>query len=424
MEPLQPNAGPPRTSIGSWARDTGWLLGANIAKTGGLLVILVVLARRTDPDTVGRYALALAVTTPIFVFAQLGLKGVYLTNARQFHFDRFVRLQLLAAAIATALSCVIAALSAPELLAIVALVALNKCVDTISDLVSGPLQRHGDTGRIFWGVAASSISATGAAIWVLWATGSLELTLFTLLVVSSASVAGAMWLPAWNLARAQEAITEAGGGLRAIARAGLPIGAGAALLALVGSLPQYFLSVHFGEESVAVFAIVFYTVAVADLFVSTLVQGWIPRAREALTHRDLAPHGFFRFLLRTAANWTLAMLPLSVLGLGLAWWLIPTVFGPEFALNWALAGPIGIAVIVLPLASFANIGVIVCNLYLHAISLSVASAATSFILCFWLIPTLGIAGAFWAITGASLARAALSLLLLYRHERSGPSVAA
>lgn len=410
---------PPITTRKSWARDTGWLLGANLSKTGGLLAILIVLARIMDQATVGRYALALAITTPIFVFAQMGLKGIFLTHKLSFRFNTYLTVQLGTALLGTALSIGIAAATAPELVLTITLVSLIKWGDAITDLFAGPLQQYGHTARIFWGVALSSLASAAAAIVALILTSSLDFALATLALVSTVVVAIAMWIPGYSIVirRERHSVSPSQHGpLWAIITAGAPIGAGAALLALVSSVPQYFLSATHGADAVAHFAVLFYTLAVADIFMNTLVQSWIPRAREATTNSELAPHGFFRFLLRTASTWSALFAPLALIGIVLAWVVIPIVFGPTFTLSLQVAVPIFIAVMLMPIANFSNIGVIVQNQYLHSVTLAVASAAASFLACAALVPEFAIAGAFWALTVASAARTIPSLLILKRHR--------
>lgn len=409
----------PITTRKSWARDTGWLLGANLSKTGGLLAILIVLARIMDQATVGRYALALAITTPIFVFAQMGLKGIFLTHKLSFRFNTYLTVQIATALLGTALSIAIAAVTDPQLIWTIALVSLVKCGDAITDLFAGPLQQFGHTSRIFWGVALSSIASAVAAIVVLVFSNNLDFALGALAVVSTIVVAIAMWLPGYSIVLRREhrsAGSTVESPYRTIVKAGAPIGAGAALLALVSSLPQYFLSATHGADAVAHFAVLFYTLAVADIFMNTLVQSWIPRAREATALPELAPRGFFRFLLRTASTWTMLFAPLAIIGIALAWVLIPAVFGPTFTLAFPTAVPIFIAIMLMPIANFSNIGVIVQNQYLHSVTLAVTSAAASFLACAAFIPEFAIPGAFWALAVASAARTIPSLLILKCHQ--------
>ncbi|WP_035880201.1 hypothetical protein, partial [Cryobacterium sp. MLB-32] len=79
-----------KTADFSWAKTTTWLLSATVLRNVGLIVILIMLARLTNSETVGQYAIALAITTPIFVMGQLGLKNVYLTMHRDFRFRSYL----------------------------------------------------------------------------------------------------------------------------------------------------------------------------------------------------------------------------------------------------------------------------------------------------------------------------------------------
>lgn len=407
----------PRTSRKSWARDTGWLLGANVSKTGGLLLFLLVLARFTNAKTVGDYALALAITAPIFVFAQLGLKGIFLTHDLPIQFRTYVRLQLASIAIATLVSVGASALAIGALVPTVLLVSIIKSVDSITDLFAAPLQQYEKTARIFVGSGGSSLVAAIAATTALIMGVNLNLALITFATASVIAAAPTMWFPGIRFVRIYEAETDAqiensSDQFKKLLRAGIPVGLSGALVALVATLPQYFLSAYFGTSAVAHFAVFFYAIALADIFLSTLSQSWIPRAREALTHPAIAPHGFFRFLIRTTLTWTFAVAPIGLAGIAAAWFVVPAVFGPDFKLSFAIAAPIWATIVAMPLAAFSNIGTIVKNLYVHTIWLSSLSAIASLVACAVLIPTSGIAGAFWSLLVASIARAVPSAALL------------
>src|SRR5579864_9762127 len=65
--------------------------------------MLVVLAKLCSPDMVGQFALALAITAPVFVFAGLNLRTVQVTDARRdFQFGDYLGLRLLSIAAALA----------------------------------------------------------------------------------------------------------------------------------------------------------------------------------------------------------------------------------------------------------------------------------------------------------------------------------
>lgn len=412
----------PKTSRKSWARDTGWLLGANVSKTAGLLLFLVVLARLTNTEIVGEYALALAITAPVFVFAQFGLKGIFLTHKVVFPFGTYLWVQLIGATAATLVSVCIGLLTSREFALTVLLVALIKSVDSITDVFAGPLQQYEQTAHVFIGSGASSLLAAGVATGALVLGSSLNLALAFFAVTTLVTAAPTMWRRGLKTVRTRVAHGHARAenhwrNIWHLLRAGVPVGLSGALIALVATLPQYFLSIYAGPSAVAHFAVFFYTIALADIFLSTLTQSWIPRAREALSHPGLAPHGFFRFMLRTTVIWSIGVAFAALVGIAAAGLVIPAIFGEGFELTPTIALPIWISIVAMPLVAFTNIGTIVRNLYLHTIWLSLTAAVVSLVACSLLIPPLGIAGAFWSLLLASFARSIPTVYLLRSVER-------
>ena len=387
-------------------------------------MILVILARLTDQETVGRYSLALAITAPIFVFSQLGLKGVFLTHRTENIFSRYFTIQISALILAILASFVVTWVADPTLLPVVLLVGLVKVGDTISDLFAAPLQAFGSTAWVFWGFLAGALFGAIAAASCLVVTGSLELTLLALALASMLGSGVFMWIPAFLLVtKHSQNPVEQIGPLRAenhyiaIIKAGLPSGAGGAILALVASVPQYFLAASWGSSAVAQYAVTYYIIMVADIFLGTVAQGWILRARKALASLEIAPKGFFRFTLSTALVWTAIMVPVSIFGTLLAALLIPLIFGAEYQIAPAIMLPVVLAVLVLPILSFSNMAIIVRNLYIHTITVSAISAAASILFGWLLIPPFGVVGSFWTFVLAAAVRALPGLLLIRRDEK-------
>lgn len=405
----------------SWARTTTWLVAANVLRNVGLLVILLVLARLTDPDTVGHYALALALTTPLFAFAQLGLRNVYLTVRTIHRFSSYLRVQLIAIALALVASVAVALVAAPRIVIVVALVAVIKSVDVLSDLFAAPLQRFHRAGSVFVGFLATAVIGSLVVSAVLAATRSLEAALAALAVANVVVGLVGLGLPARStLARHADSeayVHTVGADHVVILRVGVMTGVSAVMLALVPTLPQYFLAGLRGPDAVGYFAVVAYLLAIADIFTGTLSQAWIPHSRRAFEAEGRSRGEFLRTVSRTIARWVVIYLP----GAGLALWcasgLLPLTFGPEYILPLEVALPLWVAIAVLPVLHFGGIAVTVRNLYAHNITLSAASAATALVACASLVPTFGVAGALWATAAALVARAAAAVVILVVHER-------
>src|SRR3954467_6587780 len=120
-------------------------------------LVLVVLAKVADSTTVGQYALALAVTAPIFMFSGLALRTVALTHDRTgLQLGHFFAVRLAASTLSVAAVTLVALLFDRKAALILFLVALVKCLDSIGDICLTPFQQHGR-----FGVMATSIGLNG-----------------------------------------------------------------------------------------------------------------------------------------------------------------------------------------------------------------------------------------------------------------------
>ena len=197
------------------------------------------------------------------------------------------------------------------------------------------------------------------------------------------------------------------------------MGVAGAILALVSSMPQYFLAKDHGESTVGYFVVLLYIFAIVDIFSGTLTQAWIPRARQALKRTtDGDAFHFFKATMVTTAWWTLALTPLALAGLWVMSVLLPVVFGPSYTLTLEVAAPLAFGIIVLPATHFGGTAVAVHNFYVHGITLSITSASVSLLACLALVPAFGTAGALWAIALAYATRGLISIGILYPGGRA------
>src|SRR3954453_2324939 len=89
---------PTRTihSVGlSLRRNFAWTFAGNVIYAACQWAVLVVIAKLTTPADVGQFALGLAVTAPILIFANQGLRDVQATDAkRSFVFRQYLPYRL------------------------------------------------------------------------------------------------------------------------------------------------------------------------------------------------------------------------------------------------------------------------------------------------------------------------------------------
>jgi O-antigen/teichoic acid export membrane protein len=403
----------------SWLKTTSWLLIANLFRNLGLIAILVLLARFTDEKNVGHYSLALAINTPVFVFAEFGMRTVYLTLRSEFRFSSYIAVRVTMIGSALIIGALIALFFPPDVAFSIVLVAAVKFMDSLSDLFSAPLQKYNAAQQITRGYLVAAVLGSAVVALALWQTRSLNTALLCLLVVSSIVAFTLMWPPARRLLKRAEPsfeIQPRRHELRSIVRAGLPTGVSWAMLSLVSTTPQYFLAPTHGPAEVGRFAIILYVLAAVELFLNALSQSWIPTARSHWSTGDgIVP--FARTVARVSIRWTAYFAPLSVLGAIATWLLLPMVFGEAYSLTFVELVPLTLCVLSTPGVFFGAIGLTVRNLYTEGIVLSTAAAIASVLICALAIPQFGVAGALWATFFAYLVRTSAAFYILYRSKK-------
>jgi O-antigen/teichoic acid export membrane protein len=411
-----------KTRESSWAKTTTWLLLANISRNIGLIVVLILLARLTNQEVVGHYALALAITTPIFALLQLGIKGIYLTLIGKYGFGSFLRVLLSCMALAVLISIAIALVVAPALIIAVLFVAFIKVNDALCELLSGPMQKHHQPSRIFWTYLVSAVIGAIVVAATLTLGWGLETALAALATTSLLVTAFVMWNPATRLANLHEPHeyadrSQAFTAAKTIVRAGVPTGIAAAILSLVVTIPQYQLAAASGASAVGYLAVMLYGLAVIDIFLGTLTQAWIPQAQMALTLDVDDVKSFTPYVVRTSLLWTLAMVPLAFFGVGLMSILLPLVLGHQYAMTWAVAIPLIVAIVLSPAQHFTGVGLIVRNFYNRNVIPSLAAVSASSLAGLVLIPPYGVAGALWTIAFALAVRGSTTVVILMQSGR-------
>src|SRR5687767_3049662 len=134
-------AGPAPLSL---RRNFSWTLAGNVVYAGCQWGILIVLAKLTTAEMVGRFALGLAVTTPIVLLCNLSLRAIQATDSRGEHeLGHYLALRLVTTALAAAAIGVLVWLAgySRETAAVVLVVGLGKCVESVSDVLHGAMQR-------------------------------------------------------------------------------------------------------------------------------------------------------------------------------------------------------------------------------------------------------------------------------------------
>ena len=296
----------------SLRQNFSWTLVSNVVYAGCQWAMLVVLAKLGSTEMVGQFTLGLAITAPVVLLSNLQLAAVLTTDARRdFSFAHYLGLRLATTAAAFVVIAVIVSFShlRRETSAVVLIVGLMKCLDSISDIFFGLQQQRERMNRI--GLAwimngvVSLLAMLAAVVWtksIVWAAlGSAFGSVLTLLCFNLTSGirilsadrgrdsdwaprSGGLWLlrPRWDRLRSP-----------GLLRLSLPLGVAMMLVSLNANIPRYFVQHYLGERELGIFSALAYVFTASNMVVCALGQAASPRLAR---HFSTGDHSAFRRL--------------------------------------------------------------------------------------------------------------------------------
>jgi O-antigen/teichoic acid export membrane protein len=409
--PLAPAAERAATRVPTLRVNLLWTLTGNIVYAASQWGMLILLAKLSGPETVGQFALGLAITAPVFMLTNLQLRAVQATDARRdFLAGDYLALRLITTAVAC-LAVGVLALAGGFRAAtaqVVMAVALAKAIESVSDVFYGSLQQHERMDRIaismiFKGIV--SLAALGLTIAV---SGR------TVLAVLALAASWAVVLFAYDLPQSAALLREACPGAGAGAGAGLrrlrwsrphllrltwlalPPGIVMMLISLGTSVPRYFVEAELGERALGVFSAMAYLMVVGNTAVFALGQAASPRLARYFAAGQLAA---FRTLLRRLVALALAGgCAAVVLVMGWGRVILQTFYAAEYARRTDVFAWLTIAMALGAVGSFLGYGMTSArNFRIQAPLFALVVLATT-LSCALLIPRHGLLGAALATT--------------------------
>lgn len=311
---------------------------------------------------VGEYAQALAITTPIYMIAEGGLRSIIITAVERPSYGRAVRLRLIAVTIATLVSLPLGLLLEIDLLFVLTPLALLKSLDSLIDVPLSYLQAK----RQFAATASGGVLNSVSTIAVAAASIGLGSTDFLLWAscIGSAITASIYLLYAARLETGTGPLPQ----LRKMTLLGLSTGANA----LVVYAPVLYLGRMGDETAVGVYAVVMQAVSLASIFLSAVQQGILPWLASTRADGGTA----------SAFMWRRARLLMMTIGASLAAGiavtlppLTPIIYGSEFQISTLEALPLALCALALASAYYTGAALLVANEYGIQIYAAIASLA-------------------------------------------------
>ena len=377
--------------------------------------VLALLANLASPATVGRYALGLAIVTPILLFTKLQLRWVLATDVRRdYSFSDYLGTRLLSTAVGCGSVFLVLAVANFELDAavMIGIVTLTKAVESGSDLLYGLMQRHGYWDRISIAMVIKGLGSL-AALGILLTLGGRPASGLLAAAAWQAVVLVVYELPsARNILRRENESGWPTCSLRTVLkliRLSLPLGVVASLVSLNFNLPRYMLDAWWGAQHLGYYAALANLATVGNILMQPLGQVHLSRMA-CLGQAD--PAAFRRLLTRILGLATLV---------GTAGALASTLYGQQIlaavyqstyaalnpVLTWLMIGSA-----VTYVSSMLGYAMTARRLFRVQVPLYGMGVVVSLCLSLAYVPSQGLMGAAYATVGSWAAVAAASLAVL------------
>lgn len=405
-------------------QNFAWTFAGQVAVALAHLLVLTLIARQFSSDYVGQYAFALAICSPVVIFAALQLRSVQATDSLgEFLFVDYFALRAAAMVFAfiviTMIALFVRGWGESGLLIIV--LGAAKCIDSLGDVIHGFHQRHERMDRVSISfiirsvtlilLFASGLLTTGSLVGGVF--GILVSSFFVLWVVdfplwnrtyrSTSNQSSIPLSPTWILERLRLSVSFQR--LLRLLRLSLPLGFTSSISSVATSVPRYFLDFAHGASLLGVFAALIYPLTAGNMIMSAIAQSAAPRLSNYYRNGQIGL--FQRFLMR-----------LILLGVGLAIagvfaavligrFLLEILYGVEYVqyhwiFVWGMVNA-GIGYCYLFLGSALNaMRLFRVQLPIHLSSLAVLSLA-----CLFLIKPHGLEGAMMSLTIAAVVESVL-----------------
>ena len=371
--------------------------------------MLVVLTQIGSPEMVGQFALGLAVTAPVILLSDLQLRTVLATDVkRQYKFGDYLGLKLITTALALLfIAGIVLLLGYTRQTALVVLsVGIAKAIESISYVFYGLLQQHEQMDRIGKSIMIKgllSLLALGVVVYqtssVFW--GVVGLCGIWAAILVSYDIRSGTWIveSILNQNKTLHGPNKQKLSLRprwerktllSLTRLALPLGLVTGLIALIPSIPRYFVDQYWGAYELGIFAAIAYFERAGAIAVNALGQSAIPRLAKYFA---LGDRYLFRKLLLKLMGIGALFSTAGILTALLAGKKILTfIYQPEYARQDVFV-LVMVAAGITYISSFFGYALTAARYFKIQILLFALSASSVALACMWLIPSEGLRGA-------------------------------
>ena len=279
----------PRTSVGSRGLVAALSLRANFVWTfiGNAIYgacqwgMVVVIAKLTNTEKLGQFALGLAVTAPIIMFFNMQMRAVQATDVREeYSFKEYLGHRLVAMILALLTTFIITLFYSRNAILIILVLGLAKAIESIGDIIYGLFQHRERMDWISQSMMIKGITSLivlGAVVWM---------SRSVILGAASLIASWLMVLFSFDLRYARKFISQDNhlvklsfevGRLRKLSIKALPLGVASVIMSVNSNVPRYLIDSYLGAAQLGIFAALAYPVFAGSVLMMALGQSVTPR---------------------------------------------------------------------------------------------------------------------------------------------------
>ncbi len=369
-----------------------WTFAGNLVYAGSQWGILVLLAKVGSPETVGRFALGLAITAPVFMLTNLQLRAIQATDAKDdFRFGNYLALRLLMTGLALLIIAGVIILGGyrRETAILILCIGLAKGFEAISDIAYGLMQKHERMDWIAISMMIKGPLSLAAMAGITWLTRDVIYGVLAMAAVW----AGLLLLYDLRNARRIDRIRPRfeSGTLMRLTKLAMPLGVVMMLVSLNSNIPRYFLEPMWGETELGYFSALAYLMLVGNTVVGALGQSASPRLAKSYAAGD--GRSFCRLLSRLAGI-GVAMGAFGVLiAMTMGRQVLTLLYRPDYAEHIDVFVWLMVVAALNYVASFMGYSMTAARYFRAQLPLFAVVTGVLTVACAVLIPTAGLTGA-------------------------------
>ncbi len=271
-------------TLPSLKRNVAWTMLGNVVYSACQWAMLVIIARMGSQAAMGQFALALAVTGPIVMLANLQLRWVQATDRQhEFRFANYMALRLCTTCAAFVVVVVISRILGYHGLTLWIIIAMAsaKCFESISDVIYGWYQQNEQMKLVSRSLMVRGVVSVSSVAITYWLTGTLLLSCWALAISWLVVLVGYDLPLARRFSRAMPndrlGVQWSGRRMLGIASRALPVGLIAGANALEAAIPRYVVDRQLGASELGVFAAMASVLMAGYMVIQSVNASALPR---------------------------------------------------------------------------------------------------------------------------------------------------